>query len=114
MADTRREEDAKLEKLQQLLGELVMWSQGERHYIPCCTLCDAEGPDVQHDESCPVPEARRLLEASQPNVTLLTTFVTVFMKWGEAEGPDDCTTALRRSERCGTKAAVQLPKRLKL
>jgi hypothetical protein len=83
-----------LAELQDLLLDLVEWSQGHSQYGLYCKLCGGEGVDVEHDDNCPVPDVRPTVNAVRPDMALLRTLVAAFAAWGQANGPEGSSCKL--------------------
>jgi hypothetical protein len=89
--DVRRQDhdNAQRHEVQDLLRELVRWSDGNSHYGKYCKLCGGEGIDVEHDEGCPVPDVAPALNVPAADIGVLKGLVMTFVVRGDEDGADE-------------------------
>jgi hypothetical protein len=111
MNDPMPQQCGTLAELQDLLLDLVGWSQGHSQYGLYCKLCGAEGIEVEHDSNCPVPDVRPAVNAVRPDMALLRTLVAAFVAWGKPIAQKGRPANCARLQPRGTNSHVRFAKR---
>jgi hypothetical protein len=105
------QEESPRASIENLLRDVLDWTQGDGEYGPYCKLCNGEGVDVEHEDNCPVPDIRRpsvrriRIKASWP------VFCGVVSNGVEEKTQSDCTVSCATESVSFMKGDVRLERR---